>query len=351
MTTKTNTLVDALAHKGIHLFNDKAENLYKNWETPDVIISDGAYGVSGFKGDPHTPHFIADWYEAHIEAWSKKAKPGTTLWFWNTEVGWANVHPILQKNGWDYLTCNIWNKGIAHIAGNVNTKTLKSFPVVTEVCVHYIKRAELKVAGETTHLKDWIRAEWNRAGLVLWQANEACGVANAASRKYLTKDHLWYAPPSEHFAAMVIYANEKGNETGKPYYSLDGINPMTQWEYEQLFPLFNGKYGYTNVWDIPALHSKERIKAEGKSAYFHLNQKPLTLMKLLLEISSKKNSVIWEPFGGLFSASFAALSMGRTSYATEMDEAIFKVAVQRFENQLIQKTITFDSIATYATAN
>ncbi len=350
MNNKTSRLVEALSQKNIHLFNDKVENLYSGWTAPSVIISDGAYGVSGFKGDPHKPHFVADWYESHIEAWSRSARPGTTLWFWNTEVGWANVHPILERNGWDYLTCNIWNKGIAHIAGNVNTKALKSFPVVTEVCVHYIKRAEFKVNGEITHIKDWIRNEWNRASLVLWQANEACGVANAASRKYLTKDHLWYAPPAEHFAAMVKYANEKGNPIGKPYYSLDGVNPMTKWEYEQLFPLFNGKYGFTNVWDVSALHSKERIKAEGKSKYFHLNQKPLTLMKLLLEISSQKDSVIWEPFGGLFSASYAALLMNRTSYAAEMDTDIFNVAVNRFENQIRQKTISFDHVAEYATA-
>lgn len=31
------------------------------------------------------------------------------------------------------------------------------------------------------------------------KANEACGVKNAASRKYLAKDHLWYCPPAKEF--------------------------------------------------------------------------------------------------------------------------------------------------------
>lgn len=40
-----------LAHKGINLFNDNVENLYDFWEAPHIIISDGACGVLGFKGD------------------------------------------------------------------------------------------------------------------------------------------------------------------------------------------------------------------------------------------------------------------------------------------------------------
>ena len=42
--------------------------------------------------------------------------------------------------GWEYRCCHIWDKGIAHIAGNANTKTLRKFPVVTEVCVQYVKK-------------------------------------------------------------------------------------------------------------------------------------------------------------------------------------------------------------------
>ena len=41
----------------------------------------------------------------------------------------------------------------------------------------------------------WMRHEWQRSGLPLKRANEACGVRNAATRKYLTQDWLWYWPP------------------------------------------------------------------------------------------------------------------------------------------------------------
>lgn len=322
-----------------NLFKGNVLNYYKDWEKPQVIISDGAYGVLGFKGDTNSPIMLKEWYKEHIKKWSELASAGTTLWFWNTEIGWANIHNELIKNGWEYLNFITWNKGIQHIAGNCNLKTLKSFPVVTEVCVHYYKTPTFNVNEKSLPLKEWLRYEWNRAKLTLKQANIACGVANAASRKYLTRDHLWYAPPPEHFEAMVNYASENGLEEGKPYFSIDGKSPLKRSIYESYFPKFYGKYGITNVIDYPPLHSKERIKINGSSKYFHLNQKPLKLMELLIETSSDEGDVIWEPFGGLFTASLAASKLKRVAFAAEIQEMIFEKGRQRFssvQTELIQ---------------
>lgn len=119
----------------VHVWHGDSRELCRDWPAPDVIISDGAYGVLGFEGDTADPDELGSWYEPHIAEWSKKAKPSTTLWFWNSEVGWATVHPVLQKYGWKYVNANIWNKGKSHVAGNVNTQTIRRFPVVTEICV------------------------------------------------------------------------------------------------------------------------------------------------------------------------------------------------------------------------
>jgi hypothetical protein len=86
---------------------------------------------------------LPEWYEPPVEASSKLALPNTTLWFWNSEIGWAVVHPILEKFGWRYVNCNIWNKGKGHIAGNVNTEKIRRFPVVTEVCVQYVREVKI----------------------------------------------------------------------------------------------------------------------------------------------------------------------------------------------------------------
>jgi hypothetical protein len=100
------------------------------------------------------------------------------------------VHPVLDEHGWEYVGCNIWNKGIQHIAGNCNLPVSKGFPVVTEVCVQYVRRTEFYHEGKLLSLKEWLRNEWERTGLPIYKTNEACRVINAASRKYFTRDHL-----------------------------------------------------------------------------------------------------------------------------------------------------------------
>lgn len=105
-------------------------DMYSGWDDPDCIVSDGAYGVLGFEGDTSDHTGMAEWYEPHVKAWSERASSNSILWFWNSEIGWATVHPILEKYGWRYVNTNIWDKGLGHIAGNVNTKKIRRFPVV-----------------------------------------------------------------------------------------------------------------------------------------------------------------------------------------------------------------------------
>lgn len=306
---------------------------YERWDTPDCIVSDGAYGVLGFEGDTSDHTGMAEWYEPHIAAWSQRATPKTSLWFWNSEIGWATVHPILEKYGWRYVNANIWDKGIGHIAGNVNTKKIRRFPVVTEMCVQYVYEA--KIDGKL--LKHWLYDEWKRTGLPLKKANAACDVADAAVRKYLDQGHLWYWMPPEKFEMMVSYANEHGDPSGRPYFSEDGAKPMTGAEWAETRSPFSCPHGMTNVWSRPALRGNERIKTEGaKGRAVHLNQKPLDLMTRIIEATTSVGDVVWEPFGGLFSASVAAQRLDRRAFAGEIDPTYFHYGMQRLIQEDLQ---------------
>ena len=106
---------------------------------------------------------------------------------------------------------------------------------------------------------------------------------------------------------------------------------MTGKEWERMRSKFYCPHGYTNVWDRNALRGKERLKAPKKdSKAAHLNQKPLDLMKLIIQASSDPGDVVWEPFGGLFSASLAAKATGRKAYGCEIDPVYFNLS-QRFK--------------------
>jgi hypothetical protein len=315
---------------GDHLYYGDVANVYHRWPRPDTIVSDGAYGVGGFPGDPRTPEALQNWDSAHVQSWSKAAHPATTLWFWNTEVGWATVHPLLVRHGWEYVETIVWDKGIAHIAGNVNSDTIRRFPVVTEVCVFYRRRLEfLMQDGTRMPARKWLRHEWQRAGLALHKANEACGVRNAATRKYLTQDWLWYFPPPEAMALLVEYANEHGLASGRPYFSVDGQRPVTAREWGRLRDRWTHQHGITNVWSYPPLNGAERYNGNGrrsaprvynpgKNAALHLNQKPLELMRRIIVACTQPGDVLWEPFGGLCSAAVAAVELGRDAYAAEV---------------------------------
>lgn len=308
-------------------FGDVMGN-YGLWSAPVVIVSDGPYGLGSYPGDPPVHEQLADWYRPHIEEWSRRATPSTTLWFWNSEIGWASVHPVLIEHGWKYRACHVWDKGKAHIAGNANSKTLRMFPVVTEVCVQYVREPVFTSGGNTYSVKEWLRREWERTGLALSLANEACGVKNAATRKYLTLDHLWYYPPGDAFESLAQYANTHGAQSGMPFFSADGHRPIGKQEWDSMRAKFYCAFGVNNVWREPPVNGKERLRgAEGRAA--HMNQKPLRLMEICIRASSDEGDVVWEPFGGLCSATVAALRLGRRGYSAEIREPYYAAARQR----------------------
>lgn len=314
----------------ISIYLGDSLRLYDQWDPPVVIISDGPYGIAGFPGDLPTPDNLAEWYEPHIQKWSEKATPLTTLWFWNTELGWATVHPVLVQNGWSYRCCHIWNKGIGHVAGNSNTKSLRKLPVVSEVCVQYVKEPYFENNGRKMSMQEWLRHEWERSGIPLNKTNEICGVKNAATRKYLTKCHLWYYPPVEAFEKLVCYANLHGKPNGKPYFSIDGVKPLTAQEWELMRAKFYCEAGFTNVWNLPPVRGKERLKTQYKC--LHTNQKPLELIDLIVRLSSDPGDMVWEPFGGLCTAGVASLRLGRRCISAEILPEFYRAAIRRLEN-------------------
>lgn len=321
-------------HGRIKLYDDDASKLYKEWERPITIVSDGPFGVKGFPGDLATPTKLGEWYEPHIIQWSKYSTPQTTLWFWNTELGWATVHPYLVKNGWEYKACCIWDKGMSHVAGNVNSKTLSTLPIVTEVCIQYVRKAEFFINNTPMNMQDWLRYEWSRTGLPFSKTNEACGLKNAATRKYFTKCHLWYMPPVEAFSRISDYANTYGDPSGRPYFSVDGEKTISPDEWQKYRAIFKCPIGMTNVWSEVQLKGQERIKIENKAV--HNNQKPLSLISKTIEMSSNENDVVWDPFGGLFTTAIACLNLRRKCYSAEISKETYKHAIARIESTLKQ---------------
>ena len=194
------------------------------------------------------------------------------------------------------------------MAGNANTQTLRKFPVVTEVCAHYVKSPRFLSGDRAMSMQDWLRAEWRRAGLALRLANEACGVLNAATRKYLTADHFWYYPPVEAFVSLAEYANRLGNPQGRPYFSLDGKEPIPAEQWAKMRAKFHCEVGVTNVWREPQVAGQERIQGvrngmKYKFRCLHGSQKPLRFIELIVRASTDEGDVVLGAVRGALSGS------------------------------------------------
>ncbi len=290
------------------LHRGDALTAYATWPAPVVVVSDGAYGVRGFHGDTTGVGGLVDWYRPHVRAWSRYATSATTLWFWN-----------------------------------INGKTIRCFPVATEVCAFYQRSFGIHGPGGRMPVQQWLRYEWQRSGLPLSKANEACRVRNAATRKYLTQDWLWYWPPGEMMERLASYANENGAESGWPYYSLDGKTSIASKDWDALRHKWRHAHGVTNVWQLAPLRGVERVKGTMKRAAprvynpsslsaAHLNQKPLQFMRRIINAVTDPGDVVWEPFGGLASASVAAVEAARFPCLAEIDHDFAEVAAQRLDD-------------------
>lgn len=320
------------------LHHADALSCYAEWRQPTCIISDGPYGLGKFPGEPPTPDGLAEFYAPHAAEWARHSLPCTTLWFWNSELGWAKSHAALELHGWQYEEAVVWDKGIQHVAGNCNSRTIRGVPVVTEVAVRYTRKATLAGPdGVQLPLKAWVRAEWLRSGLPMYQANKACGVANAATRKYLTECHLWYFPPGGAIVAMAAWCNQHGRPLGRgerPYFSLDGVNPPAAAAWDRMRAKWFHEHGVTNVWSEPPVLGDERIRGKAGKKALHANQKPVRLMERQILACTDPGDVVWEPFGGLCSASVAAVFLGRVAHAAEVDPGFFAQARRRLESVL-----------------
>lgn len=116
---------------------------------------------------------------------------------------------------------------------------------------------------------------------------------------------------------------EKGNKICGRYY-------MNCFEYILLFrkggdkPIKN--CGTPDILKVPIKKQKD---INGKN--LHDTEKPIELMKILIENSSDENDIILDPFMGIGSTGIASKELKRNFIGIELDEKYFKIAKERIE--------------------
>ena len=124
-----------------------------------------------------------------------------------------------------------------------------------------------------------------------------------------------------HFIKSLIW--DKGNKIMGRFY-------MSQYEYILFFRKGKGvqinNCGTSDILSFP----NKKLKGEDGSN-LHDTEKPVELMKVLIENSSKPNDIVLEPFMGIGSTVIACQELNRRYIGVELDNKYFEITKKRLE--------------------
>lgn len=99
---------------------------------------------------------------------------------------------------------------------------------------------------------------------------------------------------------------------------------MSQFEYILFFRKGKGiKINNCSTSDILSIPIKKLKDEDGKN--LHDTEKPVKLMKILIENSSNENEIVLDPFAGIASTGIACKKLNRKFVGIEIDEKYYKI--------------------------
>ena len=132
-----------------------------------------------------------------------------------------------------------------------------------------------------------------------------------------------------HFIKSLIW--DKGNKIMGQFY-------MSQFEYILFFRKGRGvkinNCGTSDILSIPNIKTKDK---NGNN--IHDTEKPVDLMRILIDNSSKEGETVLDPFMGVGGAGVACKKLNRNFIGMELDENYFKIAKERIENHMCKKEL------------
>lgn len=260
--------VNGVIHKA------RAEDIYPSIgpESVRLVISDGPYGLSKATWDRVKD--LRAWYAPHLDAWNRLVMPSSSLYFWNTAAGWAEVHPEIVAHGWTFRSLITWDKGMASLAGRIDTNAIRAWPDVTEVCGFYQRQPDIGAIIRSARMAAGINTH-DLAALVV-------GTHSGAAWNWENGNSL---PTPENWIQLWNALGDKRDEQS-----------LIDW-YTSLRVPFGLPTGVTNVWSLPQVGGAERLRGEDGKA-LHVAQKPLAFYERMILASTRPGDLVLESFGG-----------------------------------------------------
>jgi site-specific DNA-methyltransferase (adenine-specific) len=172
-------------------------------------------------------------------------------------------------------------------------------------------------------IRAYLAGEFKRAGVPFEKANGFCGVASMAARHYFARSQ-WCMPTQEHYENL-----QRGLNNGNPgeylrrdYEELRRDYEELRRDYEELRrPFFlNDNRPTADLWTYDAVlpdHTK------------HETEKPLEMLRDIVEISSRPGDLVLDCFMGRGTTAVAASQLGRRFIGGDIQEQWCAATVAR----------------------
>ncbi|MBQ6209552.1 MAG: DNA adenine methylase [Prevotella sp.] len=116
---------------------------------------------------------------------------------------------------------------------------------------------------------------------------------------------------------------------------------------EMIFTCWNKKHTWNFISQAEMhnfIESPICMKPERLSNPKHPTQKPVAILRKMIEIASNENDIVFDPFMGVGSTGVAALDLNRRFIGIELNETYFEAAKKRIESVLSQGNLFSQSI-------
>lgn len=311
------------------------------------------------------------WLRSLAKEWQRILKPNGSLYVFASPqlAAWVEVTLSETFNILNHIT---WRKHDGSGAGTgghskVCKEKLRSFFPQSErilFCEHlhsdamalgqsgYAAQCEQLHGYVFEPLRAYLDGERRRAGISRQDCNTACGVATMADRHYFVTSQ-WQLPTKPHYEALQQWFNEHSRQpapqftdyhpAGSPFvkhhptpdedlhqeysYLRQEYEDLRQ-EYEDLRRPFavTKDVPYTDVFDYQTV-----TYVPGK----HPAEKPLPLLRHLIEASSRPGDVVLDPCFGSGSTLEAAKQCGRKAIGIEIDPRWVRQTASRLSQELL----------------
>ena len=269
--------------------------------TVDLVISDPPYWkVIGEKWDYQwrTEKDYVEWSIKWISEVSRILRYGGTFYLFGYFRTLALLVPYLEDMELDLRQQILVDKGMRSVSGRA-TKNYKLFPNTTESILFIIK-------DNKQFIKPFLKGHQEKLGLSSKDINEALGVKSNGGG-------MWS-----------IYTGKNVCEQFPTRDLWEKLQTILKFdlEYSKVAQTFNPEMGITDIWRDIDFYKENRV---------HPTQKPLSLIKRLIQASSNENDLVVDPFAGSGSTAIASLQLNRNYITIELDEQYYKEVIKRTE--------------------